>query len=321
MTFEELKEEYEKSGIGEKIYSLLLEMCSLVARKYPKDVYNNRNPWDKDSFMELRQEVVLERLIEEEQIHYIFGRAENLDQIRALLTRQIRFTLAARREITPVDRLITRVKAHASRGDIESEIKSRKYVFRAKGSGADAVPLNDRQIIECVNLLRPIPVIYTRLDTSRETMIYSPTNLLTALNLLFGHIGAVSEGDLREILKNLLTPWLRTILESDMEEHVYAIDPTAQPQIQEIIFQEARSFIGQLSDEEKVVLVHKSQEISDDSIAKTIGVSRPTVAKIKEIVLEKVKSQFLNEIEVDDMDFAMRVLIDEIVNQTESLKI
>lgn len=321
MTAEELIEEYEKSKIGEKIYSLVLEMCSLVARKYPKDLYNNRNSWGQESFEELRQEVVLKRFIEERQIHYIFGSPRNLDQIRALITRQIKITLAARREITPVDRLITRVKAHAKSGDLESVIKSRKHIFRANGSGADAVPLNDRQIFECVDLLRPIPVIYTRLDTSRETMIYSPSNLLKALNRIFGHVGAVSEGDLREILKNLLTPWHRTILESDMEEHVYEHDPTAQPQIKEVIFQEARSFVGRLSDKEKVVLVHKSQEISDIRIAKTIGVSRPTLAKIKGTVLEKVKSQFLNEIEVDDMDYAMQVLIDEIVNQTGSLKI
>jgi len=321
MTFEELKEEYGKLLIDDKIYSLLTQLCTLVARKYPKDVYNNGNSWNDESIMELCQEVALERMLGENQIHYIFREAKTLDSIRALFTRQIKLTLASRRVITPIDRLITRVKAHASEGDVDVVSKSGKYSFCAKGHSAKAVPLSERQIIDCVNLLRQIPIIHTRLDSSRETMIYSPSNLLAALDQIFGSAGAVSEHDLREIFENLLTPWLRTILESEYEDYVSESDPTAQTQGRKIIFQEAKSFIRTLKDEEKIVLIHKSNKVSDDSIAEIIGVSRPTVAKIKESVLEKVKSQFLGEVDIDDRDFAMLVLLDELTNQIESLKI
>lgn len=321
MTFQELKKEYEKSLIGDKIYSLLIQLCSLVARKYREDVYNNGNSWNQESFMELCQEVALERMLGENQIHYIFREAKTLDSIRALFTRQIKLTLASRRPITPIDRLITRVKAHASEGDVDAVTKSGKYSFCAKGQGVKVVPLSERQIIDCVNLLRQIPIIHTRLDTSRETMIYSPANLLVALDHIFGYVGAVSEHDLREIFKNLLTPWLRTFLESEYEDYVSEIDPTAQAQGRKVILQEAKSFTGTLSDREKIVLVHKSNKVSDDSIAKIIGVSRPTVASIRESVLGKVKSQFLGEVDVNDRDFAMLALLDEITNQIESLKI
>jgi len=322
MTFEELKEEYEKSTIGDKIYDLLADLSSVVVRKYPKEIYNNRSPWSDESIRELCQEVATERLLEEDQIHYVFSEAKTLDSVRALFVRQIKRTLASRRVISPIDRLITRVKSHAKGGDYEAltDAKSGKYSFRAKGAEVRAVSLSQRQISDCVNLLRQVPIIYTRLDTSRETMIYSPDNLLKALNLVFGCIGTVSEGDLRRIFETLLTPWGRTILNLDEENYVSANDPTTQAQERNAVFEEARKFADMLSNEEKIVLVHKSNDISDDSIAAIIKKSRPTVAKIKGEAYKKVKDRFLTEVDVVDQEFAMQVLIDELASQIESLE-
>ena len=322
MTFEELKAEYEKSIIGEKIYALLIELSGTVAKKRPSLKFNNGSPWNAESIAELCQEITTELFLGENQIHYIFREAKNLDSVRALFVKQIKRGLSRRGFKSPVDRLITRVKSHAKNGDIEAVVqtKSPKYSFSARGAKVVAPPISERQISDCANLLRQIPIIYTRLDSSRETMIFSPENLLKALNLVFGHIGSVSEPDLHKIFENLLTPWTQTILYLSEDDYDTTNDPTAQGQERGAVFDEVRRFADILTDEEKIVLVHKSNDISDESVALIIKKSRPTVAKIKADSLVKVKNKFLSEVDESNYEFAMHALIDELSSQIESLQ-
>ena len=322
MTFEELKAEYEKSIIGEKIYALLTELSAVVAKKFPNLKFNNGSPWNAESIAELCQEIATEQLLGENQIHYIFREANNLDSVRALLVKQIKRGLNRRGYKSPVDRLITRVKSHAKNGEIEAVIqtKSPKYSFSARGVTVVAPPISERQIIDCANLLRQVPIIYTRLDTSRETMIFSPENLLKALGLIFGQIGSVSEPDLHKIFENLLTPWTQTILYLDEEDYDTTKNPTAQGQERGAVFDEVRRFVNSLSNEEKIVLVHKSNDISDESVASIIKKSRPTVAKIKADSFHKVKNKFLSEVDLSNHEFAMHALIDELSSQIEGIQ-
>ena len=322
MTFEELKAEYEKSIIGEKIYALLTELSAVVAKKFPNLKFNNGSPWNAESIAELCQEIATEQFLGENQIHYIFREANNLDSVRALFVKQIKRGLNRRGFKSPVDRLITRVKSHAKNGDIEAVIqtKSPKYSFSARGVTIVAPPISERQIIDCANLLRQIPIIYTRLDTSRETMIFSPENLLKALGLIFGQIGSVSEPDLHKIFENLLTPWTQTILYLDEEDYDTTKNPTAQGQERGAVFDEVRRFADMLSNEEKIVLVHKSNDISDESVASIIKKSRPTVAKIKADSFHKVKNKFLSEVDLSNHEFAMHALIDELSSQIEGIQ-
>ena len=322
MTFEELKAEYEKSIIGEKIYALLTEVSAVVEKKFPNLKFNNGSPWNAESIAELCQEIATEQLLGENQIHYIFREANNLDSVRALLVKQIKRGLNRRGFKSPVDRLITRVKSHAKNGEIEAVIqtKSPKYSFSAKGVTVVAPPISERQIIDCANLLRQVPIIYTRLDTSRETMIFSPENLLKALGLIFGQIGSVSEPDLHKIFENLLTPWTQTILYLDEEDYDTTKNPTAQGQERGAVFDEVRRFADMLSNEEKIVLVHKSNDISDESVASIIKKSRPTVAKIKADSFHKVKNKFLSEVDLSNHEFAMHALIDELSSQIEGIQ-
>ena len=322
MTFEELKAEYQKSIIGEKIYALLTELSGVVAKKFPSGKYNNGGPWNSDSITELCQEIATEQFLGENQIHYIFREAKSLDSVRALFVKQIKRGLNRRGFKSPVDRLITRVKSHAKNGDIDAVIqtKSPKYSFSARGMKVVAIPISERQISDCANLLRQIPIIYTRLDSSRETMIFSPDNLLKALDLVFSQIGSVSEPDLHKIFENLLTPWTQTILYIDEEDYDTINNPTVQGQERDAVFDEVRRFADILTDEEKIVLVHKSNGISDESVALIIKKSRPTVARIKEVSLRKVKDQFLSEVDVSNHEFAMQALIDELSSHVESLQ-
>lgn len=342
MTFEELKAEYEKSIVGEKIYALLTELSGVVAKKFPRLKFNNGSPWNAESIAELCQEVAAEQLLGENQIHYIFREAKSLDSVRALFVKQIKRGLNRRGLKSPVDRLITRVKSHAKNGDVEAVIqtKSPKYSFSARGVKVVAIPISERQISDCANLLRQIPIICTRLNSSRETMIFSPENLLKALDLIFSQIGSVSEPDLHKIFENLLTPWTQTILYLEGEylddekdkpkdpktrtvqspKSGAVFDPTSQSQERDAVFDEVRRFADILTDEEKIVLVHKSNGISDESVALIIKKSRPTLARIKEDSLRKVKDKFLSEVDVSNHEFAMQALIDELSSQVESLQ-
>lgn len=97
-------------------------------------------------------------------------------------------------------------------------------------------------------------------------------------------------------------------------------DPTSQSQERGAVFDEVRRFVDMLSNEEKIVLVHKSNDISDESVASIIKKSRPTVAKIKADSFHKVKNKFLSEVDLSNHEFAMHALIDELSSQIEGIQ-
>jgi hypothetical protein len=75
MTFAELRREYDADVIGVGIWALTCDLAATVARRYPADVYNRGENWSKDSFIELAQDVVTDRLLGERQLDYLFDTA------------------------------------------------------------------------------------------------------------------------------------------------------------------------------------------------------------------------------------------------------
>ena len=75
MTLRELRAEYDSVKIGPRIWDLVLELTRVVSRRYPTDVYNNGEPWSDENVADLAQEVVLERLLGEAQLQYLFDRS------------------------------------------------------------------------------------------------------------------------------------------------------------------------------------------------------------------------------------------------------
>lgn len=310
MTFDDLKREFEEYLIGPSVYQIVHELSNKIARKYRETIYNDGLSWDSQSIDDLCQEVVLNQLLAQKQIHYIFDNATSTESVRKLLTSQIKRALAARRKATPIDRLLRRISDLAKAGQIEL-VEGGVPFYRAAQTQSAYVPLDATQMNACVRELSQIPRLDSRLDTGRETMIYTPERLRTLLSKLFETVPALTEKEIREIFEVLLTPWTPASL-VPVEKESISSDYVAEDSVEEEqMIAAARTLAHNLTHEERIILILKSQKIADANVAKAVGVSRPTVADMKAAVLARVGRELILDLSEDRHERAMQYLLEE----------
>jgi hypothetical protein len=295
VTFDELRAEYEQRGIGDLIYGLVVDLSGAICRKYPESVYNSGLSWDQHSIADLAQEVVINRLIDEGQLDYIFTEARNTESVRRLITRQVKRELHRRRPATPIDRLLTRIEGLAASGDIE-QVPGATPTYRPVGSTASWAPLTPRQETDAANAAAGIPILYSRIDATRESQIYTTPALRQALAAFFTVAPALSELDLRKILERVLTPWTPTSLVPIESSHEIQDDPMIDDSLTDID-EAAGTWVGRLSTEECWVYYLRSLDLPDSAAADRIGKSRTTVINIKQRVLESAGVELLADLD------------------------
>lgn len=310
MTFDDLKQEFDEHLIGPSMYQIVHELSNKIARKYHETIYNGGLSWDSQSIDDLCQEVVLNQLLAQKQIHYIFDNATSIESVRKLLTSQIKRALVARRKATPIDRLLRRISDLAKTGQIEL-VEGGIPFYRAAETQSRYIPLNASQMNACVRELSQIPRLDSRLDTGRETMIYTPERLKILLNRLFETVPAVSAKEIREILEVLLTPWTPASL-IPVEKESISSDYVAEDSIEEEqMIAAARTLANSLTHKERIILILKSQKIADSVVATAVGLSRPTVADMKAAVLARVGRELILDLSEDRHERAMQYLLEE----------
>ncbi len=295
MTFDDLRAEYVQQGIGDLIYGLVIELSGAICRKYPEAVYNAGLAWDEHSVADLAQEVALNRLLGEGQLDYIFTEARNVESIRKLITRQIKRELHRRRPTTPIDRLLSRIEALVTSGDLE-RVPGATPTYRPIGSTAAWTPITPKQETDAANAAVGIPILYSRVDATRESQIYTTPALRQALAAFFTVAPVLTEQELRKILEKVLTPWTPTSLVPIETTHEIQDDPMSTTTLTEIE-DAASAWVGRLSLEECWVYYYRSLDLPDGATAAKIGKSRPTVINIKQRVLESAGSELLAELD------------------------
>jgi hypothetical protein len=295
LTFDDLRAEYDENGIGELIYGLVVELGGAICRKYPEAIYNSGLTWDEDSVADLAQGVVINRFIDEGQLDYIFAEAKTVESVRRLITRQVKRELHRRRITTPIDRLLTRIGGLAAAGHLE-RIPGALVTYRAAGSSASWTPITPQQENDAAIAAIGIPIIYTRLDTTRESQIYTTPALTAALEAFFSVAPALTEQEIRKILEKLLTPWTPTSLVPIDDSREIQEDRMSDATITDID-EAANIWIGRLSDEECWVYLYRSLDLPDAAAAARIGKSRPTVINIKQRVLERAGAELLADLD------------------------
>src|SRR5262249_31081217 len=115
VTIDEIRDECVEFGIGDKFWSVLIEVTRRVARARTYEVvavYNHGLEWSAEAFDDLAQEVVLERLLpkDQEQLQYVLTQAKSDDELRRLLSVQVKRVLNRRRGTHTSDRLLARVR-------------------------------------------------------------------------------------------------------------------------------------------------------------------------------------------------------------------
>jgi hypothetical protein len=287
-----------------------MELSKSVCSSYPPTIYNNGFEWDEQSVADLAQDAVLGELIEHGQIDYVFSVAEDLESVRKLLTFQIRRAILRRRVKRPVDRLIERIRELAKAGEIVSEKVGTEIVYRLEGTQTVRNPLNDQSCQECAFAAREIPRILSKVESSRESMIYSPANLRIFVEIVLTCGNVVSELEFRKILEILLTPWTpASFVPIDEKFGLEPIEPSGLID-ERFVMESAVKFVENLTSEDRVILACKFQDLPDATVAQELGVSRPTVVSKKKALYERMRDDFFSAMPEQQHELAMAVIAD-----------
>ncbi len=299
MSYDQLRAEYADVGIGELIWDLLQTVTRRVARTYRTDRFNNGEPWSDGSITVLALEVAEALLADgRSQLHYVFQAADEdtgnrLRSLESLLGTKVRHTLRQRQYKTPVDRLLVRVRAVIRRPPYSTLAVGNDVTVVMTSEPRPARQLTDAEIRRGAATIDSIPRISTRAGAQRESKIYNKAHLEEVVRRLVAAFEPIRLADIRKILEILLTAWVPTLLEPNEEDHASSSTPEtelARTQMHDQI----DTFVATLEPVHRLVLIGKSQRISDDELAALAGISRPTLIKRREAVYQRVEKDLLD---------------------------
>lgn len=290
MTLRELQCEYRADIIGREVLGEIRRACASVARRYPPLVYARSPAWDSEAIEELVQDVVVERLLGEQQLAYLFDVAGSLSDWRALLNRQIKITLARRRVRTVVDNLLARAGRYLTRSEgFETVPGAGHKSFRRVGVEESYRSLTDEELRRVAEHVRVVP---RRRPGSgeRAPVVYPGTALRAVVEVILHHTpGGVSISDLGRILELVLTDWVPAVLELD-EKGAGATSADLSPEEVVEVMVIASDIVSSLSLEDAWILRGQLAGLPDIETARRIGVSRPTLTKRRRVLIDRIRS-------------------------------
>ena len=289
MTLRDLRLEYERETIGPAILEEVRRVCAAQARRYPPAVYARSHSWSGDAVDELVQDVMVERLLGEQQLAYLFDAAADLSHWRALLTRQVKITLARRRVRTVVDNLLERAGRRLA-GSEEVEITfSGNKVFRRVGAQAPYRPLADDEVRRVVERVRALPRRRPGRG-ERAPSVYSGDGLAALLDMVLREApGGVAVRDLGRIFESVLTDWVPAVLEleeTDIGSGPSDMEPGEAVEVKML----ASQIVSGLSEEETQILLGYLAGLPYNEVAGRVGVSTPTLLKRRHGLLDRIRA-------------------------------
>ncbi len=311
MSFLELRQQCERDGIGPLFWDLLVAVCGRIARRYPPDSFNQGESWSEEAFRDLAQEVALERLLGENQIAYVLSLATDEDSLARLLAFQVRRVLSHRRAMTVVDRLATRVRSVVQSAPYEVVALGSDLFVSPAGGGRDPAYLSDADLRRGADLIDSIPRLPSSPGAARESKVYGGADVLELVKRLVSSFDGLTLGDIRRILEITLTAWLPTILRDGEEDHHFRSAPELELQRSQMTTL-IDALVRELDPVHRLVLLGKSQGVSDGELASRMGRSRPWLADRKGEVLRIVETRLIAELPEELHTEATRALLDEL---------
>ena len=290
VSFRELVREYEGEVIGPVVLGEVRGVCSVRARRYPPMVYARSGVWDEESVEDLVQDVVVDRLLGERQIDYLFDVAGTVDVWRALLDRQVRVVLARRRVRTVVDNLLDRARRMLDGwGSVVRSTVSGQAVYAFSGSGAVYEPLDDRVVRRVGELVRVVPRrVPGRGD--RAPVVYGGRELEAVLGCVLDAVpGGVAVRDLGRVFGFVLTDWVPAVLEHDEGTAAAAVAVVMDPSEVVVIRATAAELVAGMSGEEMMIVRGRLGGLPDVKVAREVGLSRPTLIKRRRVLFDRLR--------------------------------
>ena len=281
MTWSDMRREYAAEVIGPLILGEARRAVQTLSRRYDPEVYARTASW-ADAIDDTVQQLVVDLLIGDGQIDYMMSVARDLEAFRALMALQVKRLLARTRTRTVVDNLIDRARALIGVLPLEQHVRGRRpdsYSLpgaEPRGPSRDEVwrAARNAALIPRVGVGRSerAPLVYADRDL-RALLLGVATDLACQFSL----------GDLDSILRLVLTDLLPSFLESDEWVHdVRAQSLTAEEVV--VVAEAVQSVLTSLDDDQRMLVRDKLAGLSDAEMAKTRGISRPTLAARKQAV-------------------------------------
>lgn len=288
MSLRELRHEYDREVIGSAILVEIGRACSIRARKYPPTVYGRSHTWSEDEIDDLVQDVILERLLGERQIDYLFNVAGTLDAWRGLLDRQVRITLARRRVRTVVDNLLDRARKALRHDDsVNRSIVAKQTVFSLQTSEDAYRSLTDWQVKRMVEHVRAVPRQVPGREVRAPTVYSKRAFGVLIQTILRMAPGGITARDLGRILEQVLTDWVPAVLELN-EASIGGI--VEEPGEIESARRIARQMVSEWSAEQVTIVHGLVAGLTHVETARKISVSRPTLIKRQRVLLDRLRA-------------------------------
>lgn len=297
--FTALVEEHRLERLGPKWLAMIEPICRSLAFRYDPRIYARSSRWDEAALEDLLQDAV-ERLLSKSQLEYMCEVATNVGHVRALLYKQVRFTLADRRQVTVIDNLLLRALTRLTAPPFaEVELgRGNQRTFLLQDSRTarhvDTTVVPEGLHVEAIRQLRILPRLPGH-GTERGSAVWTSEVLSRALTVCCQVLGRVTEEDLRKIFAGALTFFATAEVVAEgagSGERSSALTPEEQALAGEIVDLLTR----ELSEHEIRVLAGKFAGRSDGDIARDLAMSRPTVDSRKKSAIAKIHA------EVADLD-------------------
>lgn len=276
MTLDELCEEHRLMTIGPLWLQEVRDRCERVVQSYPPQIYAVTGNWSS-SIEDLVQEVITERLLNQDQAQWLVDNAGTLTDLRRLLIRQIKLTLAQGRRRTVIDNLLGRSAKILSNPPFEVITPGREWRL----AGIDVlnrVP-KPAELRHAANLVRPTPIVPSK-PLEKAPTVYRTSDLQVLLEIVVRSLPtAIRRTDLDSIFKDLLTPFLPTFL--DGGDAASAAPPPLSPEEDEMTRTVAQNLAERFNETQAFVMAAKLANASDEDVAAALSVSRPTAAARK----------------------------------------
>ena len=154
-TLGELRNEYQREGVGVLLAELLAKIVWSTARRYPPSEYSPYEAWDESACEDVMNDWITERLWGRGDLQAMLSSATTLPQFRAALTTSLRQFLTNKRRRSIASNLYKRVKAILNRDSRFSSVvpagagAEQRWFFIDHGPNASPLSLDDLVQVAC----------------------------------------------------------------------------------------------------------------------------------------------------------------------------
>lgn len=288
-SYEGLRDEAQ-TDVGIEWLSLGRALAARVVRSYDPNVYSDTKAWTDQSIEDVASEFVADQLIRDGQAAWMVLRSDSVEDIERMSVRLIKRVLARRRQQTVIDRLLTRSRSILNSAPFvhDGERRERRWALTSDHF-SDALP-GPGQLRKAAQAIRGAPVVVQKRPT-RSPKVYTDANLEAVLRAVAIELdGPFRLSDLDSIFTLVLTGWLPTILERGVMTSSEVMT-TVSPEEEVLVTTSLTAALAAMDDDDRTIMRMKLANESDELLAAELRVSRPTVAKRKKAVWDRLRSE------------------------------